>query len=260
MPDNKDPLSNPNPAMSRYLQNVGEIVTAATGGTFQARVEPWMAECFGPRISADTTERNDRFIEEALELVQAGGMPKEHVLALVDYTYGRPVGDLPQEVGGVMVTLAALCLAQGVDMHVEAETELARISTPDMIAKIRAKQESKPRGSPLPVAVEQPAWRVGEYWSSSRPGKKVLVLSTGGDIEVDGQHKDFIRWVSAPAVAEDGERFRFILATVNQDGPECRAMNQCCEEIADDDPRPGMQQFVECIDKARKLVAEGGVK
>jgi len=116
---------------------------------FQARVEPWMAACFGPRISADTTERNHRFIEEALELVQAGGMSKADVLQLVDYTYGRPIGELHQEVGGVMVTLAALCLAQGLDMHDAAEVELARIWT--KVEAIRAKQLTKPRGSPLPA-------------------------------------------------------------------------------------------------------------
>lgn len=116
---------------------------------FQQRVQPWMMECFGPEIAADVLERSDRFIEEALELVQAGGYDKARAHALVEYVYGRPQGDINQEVGGVMVTLAALCLARGVDMHTEAETELARIWT--KIEKIRAKQASKPRGSALPV-------------------------------------------------------------------------------------------------------------
>ncbi len=43
---------------------------------FQNRVAPWMEACFGPEISADRVERNDRFIEEALELVQASGYPR----------------------------------------------------------------------------------------------------------------------------------------------------------------------------------------
>lgn len=119
---------------------------------FQYKVATWMQTCFGPAISADKQERNDRFLEEALELVQAGGMPKESALALVDYTFGRPVGDLRQEVGGVMVTLAALCQAHGADMDVEGAIEIDRIDTPELIEKIRAKQKSKPRGSPLPQA------------------------------------------------------------------------------------------------------------
>jgi len=119
--------------------------------SFQERVTPWMDECFGPRISADTSERNHRFIEEALELVQAGGMDRSEAHQLVDYVYDRPKGELKQEVGGVMVTLAALCLAQGVDMHDCGETELARVWT--KVEAIRAKQAAKPKHSPLPARI-----------------------------------------------------------------------------------------------------------
>lgn len=126
---------------------------AANVASFQARVQPWMMACFGPEISADRLERNDRFIEEALELVQASSYPKERVLALVDYVYGRDQGEINQEVGGVMVTLAAHCLAHGVNMHEAAETELARIWT--KVEKIRAKQAAKPTGSALPIGTTE---------------------------------------------------------------------------------------------------------
>lgn len=116
--------------------------------SFQKRVQPWMMECFGPAIASDREERNHRFLEEALELVQACGCTASEAHQLVDYVYGRPVGDKPQEVGGVMVTLAALCLAQGLDMHECGEIELARIWT--KVEKIRAKQAAKPKHSPLP--------------------------------------------------------------------------------------------------------------
>lgn len=108
-----------------------------------------MLACFGEEISQDRVERNHRFIEEALELVQACGMPKEEAHQLVEYVYGRPVGEPHQEVGGVMITLAALCLARCLDMHVAGEDELARIW--QKIDKIRAKQATKPRGSALPI-------------------------------------------------------------------------------------------------------------
>lgn len=111
-----------------------------------------MEACFGKEISGDRIERNHRFLEEALELVQAAGCTKTEALKLVDYVYARPVGELNQEIGGVMVTLAALCLAQHLDMHEEGERELNRIWK--CIAKIRAKQAGKPRHSPLP---EMPA-------------------------------------------------------------------------------------------------------
>lgn len=124
------------------------------GASFQARVQPWMMACFGPAISADRIERNHRYLEESLELVQATGCTAKEAHQLVDYVFGRPVGEPAQEVGGAMVTLAALCLANGLDMHDAAEVELARIWT--MIETIRAKQATKPRHSPLPAAPSVP--------------------------------------------------------------------------------------------------------
>lgn len=117
-------------------------------GAFQDRVKPWMDACFGPEISADKIERNHRFLEEALELVQACGCTAKEAHQLVDYVYGRDQCEINQEVGGVMVTLAALCLANGFSMHEAGETELARVWT--KIETIREKQAAKPKHSPLP--------------------------------------------------------------------------------------------------------------
>lgn len=117
-------------------------------GCFQERVQPWLIACFGEMIAGDREERNHRFLEEALELVQACGCTASEAHQLVDYVYGRPIGEPHQEVGGVMVTLAALCLANKLDMHANAETELARIWT--KVEAIRAKQAAKPKHSPLP--------------------------------------------------------------------------------------------------------------
>ncbi|GEM_PF-1821802 len=115
---------------------------------FQQRVQPWLMECFGSTIAGDREERNHRFLEETLELVQACGCSASEAHQLVNYVFGRPVGEPAQEVGGVMVTLAALCLANGLDMHAAGETELARIWT--KVEAIRAKQAAKPKHSPLP--------------------------------------------------------------------------------------------------------------
>jgi len=139
------------------LLNYGRSVVteslARLPSPFQDRVQPWMMACFGEMIAGDREERNHRFIEEALELIQACGCSASEAHQLVDYVYGRPVGEKHQEVGGVMVTLAALCLANDLDMHVDGETELARVWT--MVEKIRAKQAAKPKHSPLPVHVSQ---------------------------------------------------------------------------------------------------------
>jgi hypothetical protein len=122
------------------------------GLTFQSRVLPWLLACFGQEIADDKQERNHRFCEEALELVQSTGCTQSEAMQLVEYVYNRPPGIPNQEVGGVMVTLAALCLAQGLDMHHAGEQELNRIWT--KVEKIRAKQAAKPKYSPLPEVVE----------------------------------------------------------------------------------------------------------
>jgi hypothetical protein len=116
--------------------------------SYQRRVKNWVLACFGEKIASDRLERADRFLEEALELLQSGGYPKDRVAALVDYVFSRPVGDPDQETGGVMVTLAAYCEAHEVDLHAAAERELARVWT--KVDAIRAKQAAKPVGSALP--------------------------------------------------------------------------------------------------------------
>jgi hypothetical protein len=116
--------------------------------TYQQRVLSWMLKCFGLAIAQDATERNHRFLEEALELVQTCGCTRSEALQLVDYVFDRPAGEKVQEVGGVLVTLAALCFANNVQMTQAGETELARVW--ENIPVIRAKQAAKPKHSSLP--------------------------------------------------------------------------------------------------------------
>jgi hypothetical protein len=110
--------------------------------SFQERVYPWTVECFGEKVALDKTERNYRFLEESLELTQSLGLTKEQCLKIVDYVFSRDIGEPKQEIGGVVVTLAALCSANKLDMNECAETELARVLT--KIDKIRAKHNNKP--------------------------------------------------------------------------------------------------------------------
>jgi hypothetical protein len=111
-------------------------------------VEEWLEACFPPAVRADRTERAHRFLEEALELAQANGCTRADAIALVEYVFGRAQGQPDQEVGGVMVTLASLCSASGVNMDEAGNRELDR--NWDRIEAIRAKQRTKPHGSPLP--------------------------------------------------------------------------------------------------------------
>lgn len=119
-----------------------------THKSYQCRVEDWLTACFSPSVRRDRHERTHRFLEEALELAQANGCLREEAKALVDYVYSRPKGNLELEVGGVMVTLAGLCSATGVDLEQAANQELQR--NWERIDTIRQKQAAKPHGSPLP--------------------------------------------------------------------------------------------------------------
>lgn len=117
----------------------------------QNRMHEWMLKCFGSEISANKKERNFRFLEEALELVQAAGCSKEDAIALVDYVYDRPTGEVEVEVGNVMVTLAAFCNAHGFSMNDCMVKELERINDPAMTDKIRKKHAAKKiKEGPLP--------------------------------------------------------------------------------------------------------------
>lgn len=144
------------------------MTTEQARTSFQDRVQPWMMACFGPEIAGDRKERNHRFFEEAGELVQALGMTESEALQLVRYTWSRPAGEPFQEVGGVRVTLAALCLANDLSEDEAAEAELARIWT--KVEQIRAKQAAKPKHSPLPAALSLP--RMDEV----REGLRELML------------------------------------------------------------------------------------
>lgn len=102
----------------------------------------WGILAFGPQTT-NMTERSMRFLEEALELVQAiRMMDREQAHAMVDYVFDRPAGNIPQEIGGVGVTLFALCECLGMDFDEELHREMVRtLANTD---KCRAKHAAKP--------------------------------------------------------------------------------------------------------------------
>lgn len=92
----------------------------------QEIVRKWLVECFGEEVARNKAERAFRFMEEALELVQAIGLSRDDVFRCVAYTFGRPPGEMAEEVGGVAFTLAALCHASGLNAKECFENEIAR--------------------------------------------------------------------------------------------------------------------------------------
>lgn len=163
---------NPIPPCLSHLEQIG------AASSFQSSVRDWLMTCFGAEISADKIERNHRFLEEALELVQSCGCTRSEAHQLVDYVFGRPVGEIEQEIGGVMNTLAALCLAHRFDMMVAGEKEMRRVWT--MVEKIRAKQAAKPKHSPLPEATTEPdPTRVLATWRHVKRGTVYTEIGRG---------------------------------------------------------------------------------
>ena len=121
---------------------------ALSAPAYQLRALEWAATCFGTRAATDRRERNHSFLEEALELGQAAGATAEEAHLLVDYVFGRPVGEFPQEVGGTVLTLALLCESHGQKMDFCGEAELIRVW--GKLEQIRVKQAAKSVDSPLP--------------------------------------------------------------------------------------------------------------
>ncbi|MCA0027381.1 MULTISPECIES: hypothetical protein [unclassified Mesorhizobium] len=163
-------------ANNRYQQEARDA-RAALNGAFQERVAPFMLACFGVEIAGDGIERNHRFLEESLELVQALGCTASEAHQLVDYVFNRPVGEPNQEAGGVAVTFAALCNAHGINGAIAAENELTRCWS--KIDKIRAKWAAKPKHGPLPehvAGVDIPRLPVGT------PVVKVLGYPYPGEV------------------------------------------------------------------------------
>lgn len=158
---------------------------------YQERVGEWMGQCFSPEIIGEARERNHRFLEEALEFVQSTGCTVSEAHQLVDYVFGRPIGDPDQEVGGVMVTLGAACNVFGLSMDDAAERELARINDPAIMAKIRAKQAAKPKHTPLPgpstpaPAGELEEMRAALEWYADRSNYPQAGPSRHSKINVD---------------------------------------------------------------------------
>src|SRR5689334_8465495 len=193
---------------------------------FQQRVDEWL-------IARYKAERNHRFLEEALELVQAAGCTASEAHQLVDYTFGRPIGEIGQEVGGVMNTLAALCLAHDLDMAAEGDREMARVWT--KVDAIREKQRNKPKHSPLPQHVEALTPKEtprndmsDELVERLRAKRRRYDLETGGgSISTDGVAKTWTNGQVWEAINPDGaeaadeiERLRARVATLSTPSPQ----------------------------------------
>lgn len=130
------------------LTDLRDMGQAGPESEFQTRVARWVSECLGDAALYNQDKRACCLFEEVCELMQAAGLPTSHCIMLLDYVYNRPVGVINQEVGGVMVAMAAFCQAFNVDIGRCAEDELVRVH--QRMDEIRQKDANKPANSPLP--------------------------------------------------------------------------------------------------------------
>lgn len=128
--------------------------------SFQVRCLKWILTWLNSNLIYNKQERNQRFLEEALELVQSLDMDRETAHKLVNYIFDRPKGEPKQELGGVMNTLAILSEINSMSMWEAAEEELTRCW--NNIEKIKDKQKLKPvyvQEPLLPLEIPDPLGR-----------------------------------------------------------------------------------------------------
>jgi len=93
----------------------------------QGKVHGWCRAAFGDDHAQSVKQRGVRMAEEAIEAAQACNVDPAMLHKLIDHIYSKPVGNLPQEIGGVGVTLLALAQAATIDADAEEVREFERV-------------------------------------------------------------------------------------------------------------------------------------
>lgn len=112
--------------------------------SFQHAIRRWADSCLTGTIhEPDLRILAYRVLEEANELAQAAGLSEEDAIRQVRYTFARPAGTVREELPQVLVNLAYMAVGAEEDLQDLSLAELERISTPEIKAKIFAKQQFK---------------------------------------------------------------------------------------------------------------------
>ncbi|MBP2498351.1 NTP pyrophosphatase (non-canonical NTP hydrolase) [Methylobacterium sp. PvP062] len=118
------------PHQTRYTRDKRQVV-----------VKDWITRVFGLR-TLNLRFRAERVLEEALELAQAAGYPQEKIAGLTAKVYANPPGALRQEVGGLGISVLALCETAEISADECEEAEILRVlskSTAHFKARIERK-------------------------------------------------------------------------------------------------------------------------
>lgn len=114
----------------KVFRELVEAVEDAATGTRDKRqvlVLRWAVGAFGADQATSLVQRGARLLEEACEAFQAAGGDADLARKVVEHVFSRPPGDLPQELGGVGITLLALAQAANASADGEELRELGRI-------------------------------------------------------------------------------------------------------------------------------------
>jgi NTP pyrophosphatase (non-canonical NTP hydrolase) len=116
----------------------------------QRTVLIWCKQAFAlPNEDADETgpkTRLQRFYEEATELAQAFGISKENLIKQIEITYARDVGEVYQEMGGVMVTLQAFAESMHYSLALAEHDEISRCNAKDPAHFQQRQREKREQG------------------------------------------------------------------------------------------------------------------
>jgi NTP pyrophosphatase (non-canonical NTP hydrolase) len=93
----------------------------------QVMITAWARAAFGEAEATGLPQRGLRLLEEAIEAFQACGGNEAIAHELVGYVFGRPPGEVGQELGGVAVTVLALAAAAGLSADEEECREIHRV-------------------------------------------------------------------------------------------------------------------------------------
>lgn len=118
------------------------------------RTARWVVRTFGLPNLTDRRERARRIVEEAIEVAQSEGIDEARVRRLVERVYSRPVGMIGDEIGGLLLTIAAWqANTPSMSPFVEAERLLSTKLEPGDPERFRAKHADKVAagvGLPMP--------------------------------------------------------------------------------------------------------------
>ena len=139
-----DRLERDNRQLNEQVTHLQEKATAQVNTLrLQKRVVDWVRSTFDEATQANTAERALRFVEEAIELGQAVGVPRRDIDRLADRVYGNPPGEASKEVAGCGITLLSIAGTLGVDFLGVTSAEIERLEAPEMRERARRRQHEK---------------------------------------------------------------------------------------------------------------------